>query len=183
MARKITLTVPDSLYSRIQLWRSAFNLSRIFQDAVAEAIRRKEEFQKRLGQDASLTEIIQRLRREKVSFEQRTRLAAAEEGRHWASRAHYAELVVAVHTASAASAKNPAGAADQAGAASTPPAAGATRFGPDDPALQEPIARVIESLREEHQPGYRSSEEYRLAVVAGWYQGVRDFWDTVRDRI
>ncbi len=96
MARKITLTVPDALYSKINLWRDGFNLSRIFQDAVTEAIRRKEEFQNRMSEDLSLGDIVSRLKSEKEGMEKSLSEAAEKAGAHWASRAHYEELILAV---------------------------------------------------------------------------------------
>ncbi|MDC7241267.1 MAG: hypothetical protein PQJ50_13000 [Spirochaetales bacterium] len=98
MARKITLTVPDALYSKINLWRDAFNLSRIFQDAVTEAIRKKEEFQNRMTTDHSLTDIISRLKKEKEGMEKSLAETAEKAGEIWASRAHYEELILAVNS-------------------------------------------------------------------------------------
>ena len=80
MAKKITLTVPDALYQKINEWRSGFNMSRIFQDAVSEAIRRKEEFQQRISEDKGLSDIIQRLKQEKAGWERKIFLKA-ERGR------------------------------------------------------------------------------------------------------
>jgi hypothetical protein len=100
MARKITLTVPDALYSKIDQWRTGFNLSRIFQDAIAEAIHKKEVFQERLTEDNSLPDIISRLKIEKAGWECSIAEQAERAGSLWASRAHYEELILAVNTSS-----------------------------------------------------------------------------------
>jgi len=96
MAKKITLTVPESLYSQINLWRSSFNLSRIFQEAVTEAIHKKEDFQKRVSEDYNLNDVVRRLKKEKAGAVDKLLKHGEKEGRHWASRAHYEELVQAV---------------------------------------------------------------------------------------
>lgn len=100
MARKITLTVPDALYSKIDKWRTGFNLSRIFQDAVAEAISKKEAFQERLTEEYSLPDIISRLKKEKAGWERSIKEQAEKAGSLWASRAHYEELLTAVNSSS-----------------------------------------------------------------------------------
>ena len=155
MARKVTLTVPDSLYVQIERWRSAFNLSQVFQEAIAEAIRRREEFQRRLAKNHNLNEIIQRLRREKESHEQRTRRAASDLGHNWASKAHYADLLAAVHTTDAEARGNPA--------------------------IAQLITTAIDSLKDDHGNAYASPEDFEMAVISGWRQGVLDFWATVKD--
>lgn len=46
MARKVTVSIPDLLYEKMERWRRSFNLSKMFQDAVAEAIQKKRTFRK-----------------------------------------------------------------------------------------------------------------------------------------
>lgn len=98
MARKITLTVPDALYSKIDKWRTGFNLSGIFQEAVADAINKKEAFQERLSEENSMPDIISRLRKEKAGWERKIAEQAEKAGSLWASRAHYEELIMAVNS-------------------------------------------------------------------------------------
>ncbi|HSL41238.1 MAG TPA: hypothetical protein VK857_12765, partial [Desulforhopalus sp.] len=66
MAKKVTISIPDMLHEQLEKWRESFNLSKMFQDVVAEAIHKKEEFQKRIREDLDLTQVIERLRREKL---------------------------------------------------------------------------------------------------------------------
>ncbi len=96
MAKKITLSVPESLYQKITDWRSSFNLSQMFQDMVTDAIQRKEEFQKRISEDASLSDIIKRLRMEKQEAISRIIEKGMAEGMRWAKIAHYDELCYAL---------------------------------------------------------------------------------------
>jgi len=98
MAKKITLTVNESLFQQIDAWRSSFNLSRLFQDAVSEAIKRKEEFQRMLSGSADIPRIVERLRNEKLGALEKAAAAGKSDGSAWAGRAHYEELVAVVGT-------------------------------------------------------------------------------------
>jgi len=98
MAKKITLTVNENLFRQIDAWRSSFNLSRLFQDAVSEAIRRKEEFQHLLSGAADIPRIVERLKAEKQHLFENARAAGTADGSAWAARAHYEELVAAVRS-------------------------------------------------------------------------------------
>lgn len=157
MARKITLTVPDRLYEKIDEWRTNFNLSRIFQDAVADAIRRKEEFQKRLDTENSLAEIVKRLRKEKTDFENRAFHEAEEAGRRWAAKAPYEDLLTAVHTAE--------------------------EEVETVPGLREQIAVTLDQLSRLPAEVSSSFENLHQAVVRGWKHGVTAFWNIIQDRI
>ena len=157
MARKITLTVPDGIYLKIERWRSAFNLSRVFQEAIEEAIERKEEFQKRLAQDVSLADVVRRLRREKLNYERKVFRRAEEEGRIWAAHAHYEDLVAVADT-------TPEEIADSRTVRSH---------------LADTIARISVDCRR----AFRSYDAFRQAVYSGWHAGVRAFWETVEDQL
>ena len=92
MSRKITISVPDILYQKIDSWRQAFNLSHIFQEAISEAIKKKEEFQKRISEDFNIPEIIERLKKEKFESEDSWYRQGEYFGLEWARRAHYIDL-------------------------------------------------------------------------------------------
>jgi len=96
MAKKITLSVPESLYQKIENWRASFNLSQMFQDVVTDAIQRKEELQRRIAEDANLVEIVKRLRKEKQEAVARIMDRGIHEGLQWARIAHYDELCYAL---------------------------------------------------------------------------------------
>jgi hypothetical protein len=93
MAKKITLTVNESLFSKIDQWRSSFNLSKLFQDAVSEAIKAKEEFHRRLSGREDIPQIVERLKAEKRSWLGRARSDGESDGGSWAGQAHYRELI------------------------------------------------------------------------------------------
>ena len=93
MAQKITLSVPDLLHEKLKEWRTSFNLSKMFQEAVTDAIRKKEEFQKRFSKDYNMSEIIKRLKQEKLIWEKQFYKLGKEEGLQWAKTAHYEDLL------------------------------------------------------------------------------------------
>ncbi|MDC7231987.1 MAG: hypothetical protein PQJ58_02050 [Spirochaetales bacterium] len=158
MAKKITLTVPDALYSKIDRWRSGFNLSGIFQDAVADAIRKKEEFQERLGEENSLAETISRLKREKEGWERQIAEQAEKAGSLWASRAHYEELILAVSTSSDQLFKLPQ--------------------------IQVQIQEQFQTLFNDTRRQISSIPEVlKMKVQDSWLKGVQNFWDDVRDKL
>ena len=157
MARKITLTVPDALYHKIDRWRSGFNLSRIFQDAVSDAIRKKEEFQKRMGEETPLNDVIARLKKEKESWEDRLSTQAEKAGTFWASKAHYEELIMAVNTS-----------LDQV---------------PEIPHVQKQISETLHQLSQFPEALNDCLESMKSTVQEGWLKGVQNFWETVRDKI
>ena len=44
MAQKITLSIPDMLHEKLTQWRSSFNFSKLFQEALTEAIQKKRPY-------------------------------------------------------------------------------------------------------------------------------------------
>lgn len=97
MAAKFTASVPDALMERMEKWKGSFNWSRLFQDAVTEAITKKEEFQKRMeGEKGDMQAIIERLKKEKEQAEKEWYEQGKTDGLEWAKAASYDELLYAV---------------------------------------------------------------------------------------
>ena len=92
MAKRVTVSIPDMLHEKMEKWRESFNLSKMFQDAVMEAIQKKEDFQKRIREDLDLHEIIERLRSEKARSEGNFFDSGRRDGLLWARLAHYDDL-------------------------------------------------------------------------------------------
>jgi hypothetical protein len=65
----------------------------MFQEAVTEAIQKKEEFQKRFSKDYNMSEIVKRLKQEKLIWEKQYYKLGKEEGLRWAKTAHYEDLL------------------------------------------------------------------------------------------
>jgi len=153
MAKKITLTVNESLFKQIDAWRSSFNLSRLFQDAVSEAIRHKEEFQRMLSGSVDIPRIVERLKAEKRGALEKAQAAGKADGSAWAGRAHYAELVSVV--------------------GAIPAATEAEDKSIQNWELRHGLAGMEGKPREEAMEAYRS----------GWRTGVGGLWDMVKDQL
>ncbi|MFZ4614893.1 MAG: hypothetical protein ACOYM2_01695 [Rectinemataceae bacterium] len=156
MAKKITLTVNESLFQKIDTWRSSFNLSRLFQDAVTEAINQKENLQHRLAGKVDLPRIIERLKAEKLGVLEKAGKAGEADGSAWAGRAHYSELVQAIAEFEVN---------------------GSAAGGKDEASLHweaHPLAAGMEG-----KEGGAAREAYR----DGWRRGVRGLWDLVKDQL
>ena len=93
MSQKITLSIPDLLHEKLEEWRASFNLSKMFQEALTDAIRKKEEFQKRFAEDFDISDVISRLRQEKCDWEKKFHKKGKLEGVKWAKMAHYKDLL------------------------------------------------------------------------------------------
>ena len=48
MSHRVTLSVPDDLYEKIEKWKDSLNLSKVFRIAISKEIKRKEVFQEKL---------------------------------------------------------------------------------------------------------------------------------------
>lgn len=157
MAKKVTVSIPDMLHEKMEKWRESINLSKMFQDAVAEAIQKKEDFQKRIREDLDLHEIIERLRSEKARSEGNYFDLGKRDGLMWARLAHYDDLIYAL-------------AWDDFGNAVK------------DNVLGDYFQEMIKNntLLESRVDGEGVSF---LAYIKGWKNGVEQFWSEVREKI
>jgi len=164
MAKKITLTVNESLFAKIDEWRSSFNLSRLFQEAVAEAIKKKEEFQRMLSGTADIPKIVERLKAEKRGSLEKAAAAGKEDGGAWAARAHYEDLVTTV--------------ASIASMASTEAVYAKNSIDAESKSLEAwELRRSIASMDDKER------EDARLAYRDGWRTGVSGLWDLVKEKL
>lgn len=157
MAKKVTISIPDMLHEKLENWRESFNLSKMFQDAVVEAIQKKEEFQKRIREDLDLGQIIERLRREKMQSEQNSLESGRKDGIHWAKTAHYDDLQYALHWS------------DMENAAK-------------DTVLGHYFT-TNPTLSRLQQSSTYSGTQYALNYLQGWKQGVVQFWEEIREKL
>ncbi len=149
MSQKITLSIPDLLYEKLADWRSSFNLSRLFQDALTEAIQKKEEFQKRVAEDFDMADIINRLKLEKQSWEKKYFHLGWTEGLRWARLAHYTELLHVLNCENTYQLAVDAEMKDY--------------FNRNCPSPDQPNGLSI--------------------FMDGWYKGVLEFWNHIKEKI
>ncbi|EKD38287.1 MAG: hypothetical protein ACD_75C00789G0002 [uncultured bacterium] len=157
MAKKVTISIPDMLHEKLETWRESFNLSKMFQDAVVEAIQRKEEFQKRIREDLDLGQIIERLRSEKMQSETNSLEAGKNDGIRWAKTAHYDDLQYALHWSDLENAAK-------------------------DSVLGHYFTTNA-SLSRLLQSNTYCDPKYALSYLNGWKQGVEQFWEEIREKL
>lgn len=157
MARKITLSIPDLLYDKMERWRRSFNLSKIFQEAVAEAIQKKEEFQKRLQEDHDLNSVIERLREEKAQSEGNFFVNGRRDGAMWAKSASYDDIMYALSW-------------QDIDSATTDKVLGSffqEKFKTDN--LMDTQGNII--------------KEYARLYLTGWQRGLEEFWNEIKNKL
>ena len=157
MTRKVTLSIPDLLHEKLEDWRKSFNLSKMFQDALADAIQKKEDFQRRLQDDLTMSETIERLRQEKKISEGNYSENGRKEGFRWAKSAHYDDLMHALDLDSAAAM-----------------------------AQDERLAACFNNTLEQENFTAQSGSEltkYKKLFLEGWLQGVNEFWNEIKEKL
>jgi hypothetical protein len=157
MAKKVTVSIPDLLHEKMEKWRQSFNLSKMFQDAITEAIQKKEDFQKRIQQDLDLCEIIDRLKKEKAQSECGYFDTGRSDGIAWAKRAHYDDLQYALGW-------------DDLGNACK------------DEVLGEYFAEKLGKIKRKDKR-LEGINEYVSAYVKGWKKGLIEFWEEIKEKL
>lgn len=68
MSKKVTISVSDELYDRMQKWKDSLNFSGIFQEAVSNRIEKKEKFEnfkQQAKENIDMDKTIERLRKQR----------------------------------------------------------------------------------------------------------------------
>ena len=157
MARKVTVSIPDMLYEKMERWRRSFNLSKMFQDAVADAIQKKEDFQKRIQEDLDLGEVVERLRKEKAQSEGDFFDTGRHDGVLWGKSAAYDDIMYALSW-------------EDINAAPLDGILGAyfrERF------EHSKLMNIQNELM----------NEYARLYVRGWQKGLQEFWEEIKDKL
>ncbi len=157
MTKKVTVSIPDMLHEKMEKWRESFNLSKMFQEAVTEAIQRKEELQRRIREDLDLNQIVERLRTEKMQSEGNYFETGKADGARWARAAHYEDLLYACSWEDFAT---------------------ATRDRVLGDYFAEKVAR--NRLMEVTPEGVN---QHLRVYLEGWKSGIGQFWNEVRDKL
>lgn len=157
MSQKITLSIPDLLHEKLEEWRASFNLSKMFQEALTDAIRKKEEFQKRFAEDFDISDVIKRLKQEKFDWEKNFYTKGKQEGVKWAKTAHYKDLLYVL------------GIKDTYQLIS-------------DPVLNSYFEKLYSSSDLEMY-AHCDLVEHEEQFMKGWLDGVYDLWDQVKEKL
>ena len=157
MAQKITLSIPDLLHEKLKEWRASFNFSKMFQDTLTEAIQKKEEFQKRFSEDFDMPEIIKRLKHEKSIWEKKYYKLGKKEGLRWAKTIHYEDLLYVLQFND-------------------------TYKLISDPKMNKYFEQIYETT---DLATYSNSNavDHEQMFIDGWFIGVLEFWNQVKEKI
>ncbi len=157
MTQKITLSVPDFLYEKLEEWRASFNLSKLFQEALAEAIQKKEEFQRRISEDFDMADIINRLKQEKQSWEKKYYALGKTEGIHWAKIAHYSDLLYVLKFTD-------------------------TYKLISDSKMSEYFKKLYDSTNLSKNKDSGPFNDQQM-FMEGWFKGVLEFWNHIKEKL
>ena len=157
MAQKITLSIPDLLHEKLKEWRNSFNFSKMFQEALTDAIQKKEEFQKRFSQEFDMPEIIKRLKYEKQMWEKRYYQPGKEEGLRWAKTAHYEDLIYVIQF-------------------------DGTYELVSDPKMSD-YFEIIYASTGLDKDSTQGPVNYEKMFIDGWFKGVFEFWNQVKEKL
>lgn len=157
MVQKITLSIPDLLHEKLKAWRDSFNFSKMFQEALTEAIQKKEDFQKRFSEDFDMPEIIKRLQHEKLIWEKQFFKSGKKEGIKWAQSARYEDLLYVVSSND-------------------------TYKLTEDPKMKTYFEEIYASYDlEKHTSD--GSIDHQMVFIDGWLTGVNKLWNQVKEQI
>nr|WP_321404194.1 hypothetical protein [uncultured Desulfobacter sp.] len=161
MTQKITLSIPDRLHEKLNEWRSSFNLSKMFQDALSDAIEKKEAFSKKLSEEFDMTQIINRLQQEKEQWLKTFYNAGRNRGFGWAQGAHYQDLLYVLDYDDTYNCEQEI--------------VRHNRF----KAYFEDLYNAHELTRYTNQ----GAVDHEKTFLQGWFDGVNAFWNEVREHI
>ncbi|WP_459923563.1 hypothetical protein [Desulfatiferula olefinivorans] len=162
MAKKITISVPDDLHEKMAEWKSALNFSKVFQTAVANMIRKKEALRHRINEEIDLASIIDRLKREKMEFENNVVENGKKDGLEWSKTAHYRDIQYALS------------------------------WHPDDkPDKDERLGDYFSQMLTAYsrklsvtgRQAQKRLNELSRQYLDGWKEGVELFWNEVKDKL
>lgn len=159
---KITISVPDELYEKMQEWKSSLNFSKVFQNAMCGMIRKKESLMSKFRKEVDFSSIVDRLKKEKVEFEFNIKDWGRKDGLEWCKTAHYHELQYAL--------------------AWTPPP------NPDqDDELGDYFSDRFEKYKKRITATGQKAQDwlniFSDKYLKGWKEGVELFWGEVKDKI
>lgn len=163
MTKKVTLSVPDELHEKMNQWRSSINFSKAFQKTIKSIIAKKEGFNKRLMEEMDISDVLERLKKEKKDFEEKYRSIGQKLGLEWSKAAHYSDLIYAVNW-------NPKGDPTK------------------DDRLGSYFSSIISSdpfLKTKKLIDVKIDEknEHISKLVAGWKESVNQFWTEIKDNL
>lgn len=159
---KITISVPDELYEKMQEWKSSLNFSKVFQNAVSGMIRKKEALTSKIRKEMDFSSIVDRLKKEKIDYECNIIEWGKKDGIEWCKTAHYRELQYALTWVPY---QNP----DR------------------DEELGDYFSHMFEKYKKRIQTTGKKAQDcvndFSEKYLKGWKEGVDLFWNEVKDNL
>ena len=165
MTRKITLSIPDRLHEKLNEWRNSFNLSKMFQDALSDAIEKKEAFSKKFCEEFDMTQIIDRLQQEKEQWLKNFYTAGKKRGFGWAQAAPYQDLLYVLDCGDTCNTGQDTG---------------------QNIVRHSRFKAYFEQLYDAHDlTRYirQGGGDHEQKFLEGWFDGVNAFWNEVKEYI
>jgi post-segregation antitoxin (ccd killing protein) len=196
MSQRINISIPDSLFDRLQPYKDAINVSKLCQDAIDREIKKKEDFKMRMNEAPGMEETIARLREEKMMRDKAVTELGRKDGIEWAKIAHYDDIMVALDG------YHPGRDGDLAGSLGDDLVRYLEKkinYDPkedlddleenyDDESEDGPLPRghllyIFESLPDHVRLTEWNHQGVEIEYFEGFYEGIREFWNSVKDRI
>jgi len=182
MAKIISISIPEKLHERLQNLKDRINVSKLCQDAILKEIDRMEAFFKRVHKSPKTEKIIERLSKEKSESSGLVYERGRMDGEQWARIAHYDDLYAAVCKEEDDNIIDTGGPLDDLEPEilnylyekHKKKANGAKGF-----YEIEDYLNLVLPIRVHTHNFYIYTESYRR----GWYQGILDFWNEIKDKI
>ncbi len=96
MVKRFSVSVPDELGERFELFKDKMSPSTIFQKALEIAVAREERMAQTITEGIDMAEIIERLKTEKAEVVQEMYNKGRKDGAEWAKNSHYLDLSEAI---------------------------------------------------------------------------------------
>ena len=162
MAKKITISVPDDLYEKMTEWKSSLNFSRVFQNAIAGMIQKKETLTSNLRKEIDLSSIVDRLKKEKIELEFNISEWGKKDALEWCKTAHFGELKYAL--------------------------ALSPNINPDrDEELGDYFSHMFKKYQKRITATGKKAQDalsdFSEKYLNGWKEGVELFWNEVKDKL
>jgi hypothetical protein len=159
MTKKVTLSVPDELHEKMDKWRASINFSKVFQKTINSIISKKEDFDKRLAEDADFFNILTRLKKEKEDLEEKYKQIGKKLGLEWSKAAHYSDLIYALKL----NTKTDPTKDERLG----------TYF--KEIISKDPYLKTKKIIDEKNNDISR--------LISGWKESVNEFWQNIKDKV
>lgn len=159
---KVTISVPDELYEKMQEWKSSLNFSKVFQNAVSGMIQNKVALTSKIRNEMDFPSIVERLKKEKIDFEFNIKEWGKKDGIEWCKTAHYHELQYALTLT--------------------------TFENPDrDEELGDYFSHMFGKYKKRIMATGKKAQDavndFSEKYLKGWKEGVELFWKEVKDKL